>query len=195
MLLDCRPDWFFGTAAAEPGRLEGGIIIDLAGPLIRLLTMEEVHEALNRTPGHARAAAARGAGRGLGALALLALLLLAAACRSPNRGVWQGTFDGTVRGTVEFRINARGTRLSGSMSGSTRNHQPFRAELDGKIQGDHFYATFEGASRAGALPVAFTGFLRGTLAGGRGAGDWQCELAVTRQKLEGEWAVEQVAVE
>ena len=157
--------------------------------------MEELHEALNRTAGGARAAARPRPARRLGVLGLLGLLVLAAACRSPNRGVWQGTFDGSVRGTVEFRINARGTRLSGSMSGSTRDGQPFRAELDGKIQGDHFYATFEGASRAGALPVAFAGFLRGTLADGRGEGDWQCELAVTRQKLAGEWAVEQVAVE
>lgn len=168
--------------------------------------MEEVHEALNRTEyevlttagprrGPRPGAGPPWTGRQLGALALLALLALAAACRSPNRGVWQGTFDGSVRGTVELRINTRGTRLSGSMSGSTRDGQPFRAELDGKIQGDHFYATFEGASRAGALPVAFSGFLRGTLAAGRGSGDWECELAVTRQKLKGEWAVEQTAVE
>lgn len=163
--------------------------------------MEELHKALNRTgyeggpPSRPRPEARRGTRRRLGAAALLALLPLAAGCRSPNRGVWQGTFDGSVRGTVEFRINARGTRLTGSMSGATRDGQPFRAEMDGKIQGDHFYATFAGASRAGALPVAFEGFLRGTLAAGHGAGDWQCEISVTRQKLKGEWQVEQVAVE
>lgn len=143
-----------------------------------------------------RARPRRGAGAVLLSLALLSWALLSlAACRSPNRGVWRGTFDGSVRGTVEFRINARGTRLSGSMSGATREQQPFRAEMSGKIQGDHFYATFTGASRAGALPVAFEGFLRGTLAAGHGSGDWQCELTLTRQKLKGEWEVEQVGVE
>lgn len=125
---------------------------------------------------------------------VLALSLLAG-CSSPNRGTWRGTFDGSVAGTVEFTINARGTRLTGSMTGATRERQPFKAELEGKIKGDNFYAEFRGASRFGALPVAFEGFMRGTLTDGLGTGDWQAELAVSKQKLRGSWQVEQLEAE
>lgn len=120
------------------------------------------------------------------------LVTLLGGCSSPNRGIWRGTFDGSVAGTVEFTINARGTKLEGEMTGSTRERQPFKAELTGKIKGDHFYAEFRGASRFGALPVAFEGFMRGTLKEGLGNGDWEVELAVSKQELRGSWQVEQV---
>ncbi len=175
----------------EPGRLEAGILNDLGFEVLPALTMEGIYGMRDRAGADGPASRRRS----WAVAALLLCMGLAWGCRSPNRGVWKGTFEGSVHGTVEFRINARGTRLSGSMAGATRENQPFRAEMEGTIHGDHFYATFEGASRAGALPVAFEGFLRGTLAAGRGAGDWQCELTVTRQKLKGEWQVEQAEVE
>ena len=129
------------------------------------------------------------------ARALLTLVLCAlGACSSPNRGHWSGTFDGSVSGVVEFRINARGTRLTGSLTGSTRDGQPFAAEMEGKMRGEHFYATFEGTSRAGVLPVAFEGLMRGSLGEGAGSGDWTCELKVSRLHLEGTWEVEQVGI-
>jgi hypothetical protein len=64
--------------------------------------------------------------------------------------------------------------------------------MEGRMRGEHFYATFEGASRAGLLPVTFEGLMRGTLAEGVGAGDWACELKVGRARLKGGWEVEQV---
>lgn len=129
--------------------------------------------------------------RGRAILAALAALGLAA-CSSPNRGTWSGTFGGSVSGVVEFRINARGTRLVGSLTGTTRDGQPFAADMEGKMRGEHFYATFEGTSRTGLLPVAFTGLMRGTLAGGEGAGEWTCEVKVSRTQLQGSWEVDQV---
>lgn len=119
-------------------------------------------------------------------------LVAACACASPNRGVWSGTFDGSVSGVVEFRINTRGTRLSGSLRGTTRDGQPFEAELKGRIRGEHFYASFEGTSRAGLLPVGFEGLMRGSLDEGSGSGDWTCELKLSRSQLKGSWEVEQV---
>lgn len=121
--------------------------------------------------------------------------LLVVSCSSPNRGVWRGTFEGSVSGEVEFRINSRGTRLEGTMVGDTKDGQPFRAEMEGKVNGDFFYATFKGASRVRALPVAFEGFLKGSLSAGQGEGDWECELALARTKLAGRWRVEQVTEE
>lgn len=125
-------------------------------------------------------------------LSILVAALLMAGCQSPNRGIWRGDFVGSVSGQVEFRINSRGTRLTGTMKGETRDGQPFEAEMEGKVNGDYFYASFEGGSRSGALPVAFKGFLKGGLAAGLGEGDWECELAITRTKLAGKWRVEQV---
>lgn len=125
----------------------------------------------------------------------LALPLVVAACSSPNRGVWEGTFSGSVSGVVEFRINARGTRLTGSMEGATRDNQPFVADMKGKIEGDYFYATFDGTSRSGALPVRFDGLMRGELRQGRGRGDWTATIKVTGIELEGEWEVHQMATE
>jgi len=128
----------------------------------------------------------------LAALSLPAVLL---ACSSPNRGVWEGTFTGSVSGVVEFRINARGTHLTGSMEGATRSEQPFAAEMEGKIRGEHFYATFEGTSRTGALPVRFQGLMRGELGDGRGHGDWSATIKVSGVELRGTWEVEQVTAE
>ena len=122
--------------------------------------------------------------------ALLALSVLA--CSSPNRGIWGGTFDGSVSGRVEFRINARGTSLTGSMEGETREGQPFTAEMEGRLNEDRFfYATFEGTSRAGALPVAFEGLMRGELDAGESEGDWTATLKMTGTELRGGWSAEQ----
>jgi len=126
---------------------------------------------------------------------LLAFLPLLAGCSSPNRGVWAGTFDGSVAGTVEFRINTRGTRLTGSLTGATRDGNPFHAEMEGKIEDQYFYATFEGKSLAGGLPVAFDGFLRGELQEGKASGDWSCTLRLAQRKLSGAWHADQVAME
>jgi hypothetical protein len=126
------------------------------------------------------------------ALSLLSLLSLAA-CSSPNRGAWEGTFAGTVSGEVRFEINARGTSLSGQLSGTTRDRQPFAAEMRGKIRGEDFYATFDGKSRTGLLPVAFEGLMRGTLAAGAGRGDWTAELKPRGSgTMKGTWEVKQV---
>lgn len=126
-------------------------------------------------------------------LGLLALVAFLAACGSPNRGEWEGIFDGSVSGTVHFEINARGTRLTGALDGTTRNGQPFEAEMEGRIRGEHFYATFEGKSRAGLLPVAFDGLMRGTLAEGVGRGDWTAELKPrSGGVMKGGWEVRQV---
>lgn len=125
-------------------------------------------------------------------LVITLVSLLVVGCQSPNRGIWRGTFEGSVSGQVEFRINSRGTRLTGTMKGTTQDDQPFAAEMAGKVNGDYFYAKFEGSSRSGPLPVSFQGFLKGGLTAGLGEGDWECELAVTRMKLAGTWRVEQV---
>jgi hypothetical protein len=124
---------------------------------------------------------------------VLAAFLLLAACRSPNRGVWQGTFDGSVAGTVEFRISARGASLTGTMEGTTRDRQSFQADLEGTIKGDYFYATFEGTGSAELRPVPFSGFMKGELRDGRGSGDWEATLRFTQQKLRGAWRVEQLS--
>lgn len=116
-----------------------------------------------------------------------------AACRSPNRGVWKGTFEGSVAGVVEFRIDTRGTSLTGTMAGATRGGQPFQADLEGKVKGDYFYATFEGRGSAELRPVPFTGFMKGELGRGAGSGEWEATLRFTAQKLRGGWQVEQVA--
>jgi hypothetical protein len=120
------------------------------------------------------------------------MALALAACSSPNRGVWRGTFDGSVAGTVEFRISARGTSLTGTMEGSTRDRQPFHADLEGTIKGDYFYATFEGTGSAELRPVPFAGFMKGELRDGRGEGDWEATLRFTEQELRGGWRVDQV---
>ncbi|MEM7052566.1 MAG: hypothetical protein AAF604_23080 [Acidobacteriota bacterium] len=131
------------------------------------------------------------------AFALLWLGALAA-CSSPNRGAWGGTFDGSVAGVVEFRINARGTALEGRLEGETVEGQPFVAEMEGRIEGSAFYATFEGDGRAGLYPVPFKGFMKGILDAGRGAGDWEAQLEdplgrPQGGKLIGTWTVEQLA--
>jgi hypothetical protein len=127
------------------------------------------------------------------ALAALGALLALVACSSPNRGTWEGTFDGSVSGTVRFEINARGTSLTGHLSGTTRDRQPFTAEMRGKIHGEDFYATFAGKSRTGLLPVAFEGLMRGTLAAGAGHGDWTAELKPRGGgTMKGTWEVTQV---
>lgn len=120
----------------------------------------------------------------------LAVLL---ACSSPNRGVWRGEFSGSVSGVVEFRINARGTRLTGSLEGETRGGQPFKADMEGKIQGEYFYATLEGAARTDLRPIPFEGFLKGEIRGGAASGDWEATPRVGQfGKLEGRWQVEQL---
>ena len=37
------------------------------------------------------------------------------------------------------------------------------AEMEGRIEGSAFYATFEGDGRAGLYPVPFKGFMKGLL--------------------------------
>ena len=107
--------------------------------------------------------------------------------------MWRGTFDGSVTGEVEFSISARGTSLTGTMEGSTRDRQPFHADLEGTIKGDYFYATFEGTGSAELRPVPFEGFMKGELRDGRGEGEWEATLRFTRQKLDGSWRVDQVS--
>ncbi|MEM7480995.1 MAG: hypothetical protein AAF481_07450 [Acidobacteriota bacterium] len=124
--------------------------------------------------------------------------LLCAACSSPNRGVWRGTFDGDVSGVVEFRINARGTQLEGSLDGETSDGAPFEAVMEGRIEGDAFYATFEGDGRSGIYPVPFKGFLKGQLIDGAGGGEWEAQLETPLgeplgAKLLGDWQVQQVS--
>lgn len=123
------------------------------------------------------------------AIALLALLV--ASCSSPNRGVWRGTFSGSVNGTVVFRINTSGTELEGTLSGQTTDGAPFDAEMEGKINGEFFYATFEGRADSGLRPIPFEGFLRGQLGAGVASGDWECELRFTGGKMSGAWETKQ----
>lgn len=128
----------------------------------------------------------------LGAL----LLLAAGGCApSPNRGTWRGDFEGNLSGTVEFRIDARGSELTGSIEGKTSDGSPFTATMEGKLRGEHFYATFEGTGRSQLYRVPFTGFMRGRLGDGRAEGDWEAELRGRGGTLAGAWSVEQVAVE
>lgn len=124
---------------------------------------------------------------------LSALLPGLLACSSPNRGVWRGEFGGSVSGVVEFRINTRGTELTGSMEGETRGHQPFSAEMEGKIRGGYFYATFEGTARSELRPIPFEGFLKGEIRDGAAEGDWEADPRFGQfGKLAGTWWVEQV---
>lgn len=118
---------------------------------------------------------------------------LASACSSPNRGTWRGTFQGSVTGTVEFRINTSGTELDGSLTGQTSDGAPFNAEMEGKINGEFFYATFEGRADSGMRPIPFEGFLRGQLGAGVATGDWECELRFSRAKMSGKWEAKQEA--
>ncbi len=127
--------------------------------------------------------------RRLGMLCLA--LFLSAACSSPNRGVWSGTFEGTIAGTVEFRINARGSSLTGRLEGKTNDGAPFSAKMKGKLHGVDFYATFEGKGQTGFLPVPFEGLMTGRLAQGEADGDWQAEVR-TGWKMSGAWSVNQV---
>lgn len=133
--------------------------------------------------------------RGVRALGAAVALLSLAACNSPNRGVWRGTFDGSVAGTVEFRINARGTRLTGRMEGTTREGAAFHAEMEGSIHGDVFSATFEGRSDTDFRPVPFDGRMGGRLVVGDGQGDWRARLRFTQEELHGSWNVHQVGAE
>lgn len=114
-----------------------------------------------------------------------------AGCGSPNRGHWNGTFEGSVSGSMEFDISAYGDKLKGSLSGSTRDGQPFEAKLAGRVKGEHFFAEIEGMSRAGALPVAFEGLMKGSLAEGQGEGDWSCTLRFNQVRLKGRWEARQ----
>jgi hypothetical protein len=145
--------------------------------------------------------AARGPGGGAAAGAVAALLaavaaLLAAACApSPNRGTWRGDFAGSLSGVVEFRIDARGSELTGAIEGRTADGAPFSATMEGRIRDEHFYATFEGAGRAELYRVPFAGFMRGRLGAGTADGEWEAELRGRGGRLAGTWSVEQVAVE
>ncbi len=121
---------------------------------------------------------------------LLAALVFLVACSSPNRGVWRGSFEGTLSGTVEFRINARGSKLTGSLDGATSDGEPFSAKMTGKLNGADFYATFKGKGQTGLLPVPFEGLMTGRLEQGEGQGDWQAELR-TGWKMSGSWTVKQ----
>jgi hypothetical protein len=123
-----------------------------------------------------------------------ALALATLACASPDRGWWRGTFDGTVSGTVEFEISTRGTKLRGSMTGSTRDGQPFEGDLRGQLDRGRIEATFEGRSRTGmGLPIKFDGALVGTLADGVGGGTWNARVTMPQMIMDGSWSVEQRA--
>ena len=139
----------------------------------------------------------RSPGRGCaGARSAAVLLLALAACSpSPNRGTWRGEFAGSLSGVVEFRIDARGSELTGTIEGRTADGAPFEATMEGRIRDQHFYATFEGAGEAQIYRVPFTGFMRGRLAEGAAEGDWEAELRGRGGKLAGTWTVTQVAVE
>lgn len=130
--------------------------------------------------------------RGLSHFIPFFLLLSLIACSSPNRGLWAGTFGGDISGTVEFEINTRGTHLKGEMEGETQAGQPFKAEMEGTLDGSLINATFTGVSRTGALPVFFDGSMSGDLFGGEGEGDWECEIRHARIQLKGDWTTEQV---
>lgn len=151
-------------------------------------------EAVAPRPPSAHGPSARLRSAALFALALAALA--AAACApSPNRGTWRGDFAGSLSGVVEFRIDARGDELTGAIEGETSDGAPFTAEMEGRIEGEHFYATFEGAGRAELYRVPFTGFMRGRLGAGTAEGDWEAEVRARGGKLTGTWSVEQVALE
>ncbi len=126
----------------------------------------------------------------MGSYVALAALGLLVACSSPNRGTWEGTFEGTISGTVEFRINARGSKLTGSLDGTTSDGTPFAAKMTGRLNGGDFYATFEGKGRTGLLPVSFEGLMTGRLESGEAAGDWQAEVR-SGWKMFGTWEVRQ----
>jgi hypothetical protein len=136
----------------------------------------------------------------LAAPALLLLVLIG--CSSPNRGVWKGSFDGSVSGVVELRINARGTKATGTIDGTTSDGQPFKAEMTGTLTGEVIQTRFEGRAVAGGgiVPIAlFQGTMTGRLGGGDGAGgsgegSW---TAVLRggQRLAGRWKLDHVSRE
>jgi len=128
-------------------------------------------------------------------IALLLAVPLVAGCSSPNRGSWKGTFDGSVSGTVEFRINARGTSLTGKMEGTTESGAPFHAAMEGEIRGELFRADFEGKSDTDFRPVPFNGAMRGRLGSGKGSGDWDARIRFTQEELRGSWSVAQVKSE
>jgi hypothetical protein len=132
---------------------------------------------------------------GFRAFALLLVVGVLAACSSPNRGTWQGTFDGSLSGTVEFRIDSRGTSLSGTFEGATSSGQPFTAEMEGKINDRYFYATFKGTGRTEVYPVPFEGFLRGDLGSGQANGDWEAQISVSPVKMKGAWTARQLPEE
>lgn len=143
-----------------------------------------------------RAIRRRRAAPALVALLVASLAVLAAGCaRSPNRGTWRGDFEGSLSGVVEFRIDSRGDDLTGAIEGQTAEGAPFTAEMEGRIEGEHFYATFEGTGRAEVYRVPFTGFMRGRLGAGTAEGDWEAEVRARPGKLAGTWTVEQVALE
>lgn len=130
----------------------------------------------------------------LPSISLLAALAAAGwfGCASPDRGWWRGTFDGTVAGTVEFVIGTRGTRLRGTMTGTTRDGQPFEGDLEGRLERGRIEATFDGRSRSGmGLPIAFDGALVGSLADGVGRGTWNARVTMPQIVMDGSWAVEQ----
>jgi hypothetical protein len=125
-------------------------------------------------------------------LALAGALACLAACSSPNRGEWSGTFAGSVSGNVEFKINSRGTTLTGKMEGTTSDGAPFHADMEGKISERYFYATFEGRTDTGLRPIPFEGFMKGELGDGKGAGDWDAKIRFTETPMNGTWTVTQI---
>jgi len=136
-----------------------------------------------------------GAAPALLALVVAAAVAVAACAPSPNRGTWRGEFAGSLSGVVEFRIDARGSELTGTIEGHTSDGAPFAADMEGRIRDEHFYATFEGAGQAQLYRVPFEGFMRGRLGAGNADGEWEAELRGRGGKLAGTWAVEQIAVE
>jgi hypothetical protein len=132
----------------------------------------------------------RGA-RGEAVLLALLLGLGLAACSSPNRGTWKGEFQGDLAGVVQFTINSRGTKLSGTIEGTTSGGQPFTAEMEGKIHDPFFYGTFKGKGRTDVYPVPFDGLMRGELQPGRAKGDWEAQIRFNPAKMKGAWNAKQ----
>jgi hypothetical protein len=79
------------------------------------------------------------------------------------------------------------------MEGETRDSQPFRATLEGRIQDPYFYATFQGDSAWALIPTRFEGLMKGEIADGEASGTWSATVRGIAGDLEGTWEVTQVA--